>query len=200
QTTKVVASLVQPWTTSPAVPVLLEACAAHLQDTPLALGGWRFKDARCAPGKAIATYTRVDGPPVADFVAAALASTGKAPGLFEQGTTGSIESDITVTPQSSDQLRPTAELLMELTSLVQGMHDAATLTITPKPFTPDPEKPDAPIPHWTTNAFVIQTKFPPERLLRGINTSGIRVFEIVTNLTPETAELAWTINGEIYGH
>lgn len=199
QTAQVAAGIVHPWTVMPGAPALLDACAAHLQGTPLALGGWRFNNARCAPGKAIATYMRMDGSPVAEFVAAANAATGKAPGLFEQGSTGSIESNITVTPRASDELRPTAQLLMDLTSHVQGLGNDATLTITEKPFTPNPEKPEEPAPDWTTNGFVIQTNFPPERLLRGIDTTGVRVFEVVTTLNTDSASLAWTINGELYG-
>jgi len=193
------AGLVRPWTTLPATPVLLDACAAHLHSTALSFAGWQFTNARCAPGKAVASYARLGSSPVADFVEAATKATGSPPGLFEQGTTGSIEAVIAVSPQGSDQLRGTAQLLMDFTTHLQQLGDHVSFTLTEKPYTPDPNKPDAPAPDWTTNGFVIQTKFPPERLFKDLDTSGIRVFEVVTTLTPDTAELAWTINGELYG-
>lgn len=193
------AGVVYPWSAVPPTGALLEACSVFLANTPLAVGGWLFDQARCAPGKAVAVYRRHEGPPVDVFVAAVHRLAGRPPGVFEQGTAGSIEAAITVAAEGNDELRNTAELLTAVTAHIQGVDDVAELSIEAKPFVPDPQQPAAVAPSWTTNSFTIQTQLPPERLFRGLDTEGMRVLEVVTVLTPDTAELNWTIKGEIYG-
>ncbi len=199
-TAEAAASLPRPWVTTPQVETVLKACSAFWNDTPLALGGWRFEAGKCAPGQAMASYRRNDGTPVSAFASAAQEHSGSAPNIYDQGNAGSIGAVIDVQPAPQPEELPAArDQLEQFTSYFQRLGPNATFSITEKPFVPNPETPDAPVPDWITNGFQITSPLPPHLLLEQLDARGLRVFEVSVSLDSSTANLTWTVTGEMYG-
>ena len=191
--------LPKPWVKVPAAATVLESCTAHLDATPIALGGWLFSRADCTPDRAVTTYNRVDGTPVSQFVQAVTAFAGAAPDVLQDGAVGTVTSSVALSPAADESLQPTAQVLMALTSRIQSIGEGSAFALTPVPFEPDPENPDQPIPDWTTTGFALQTTYPPLPLFAELDLAGVRVFEVFTTLNHESAQLSWTVTGEIYG-
>ena len=189
----------KPWESTPAAQAMFDTCSSHLSAAPLALGGWLFQRAECRPTGLVASYARIDGSPVREFVSAATALTGAAPEIHDGGTTARLNAVVALKPASSETLRPTAQVLLEMTSRVQSLADDSTFSVSEVPYEPDPEKPNEPAPDWTTSTFVLQTAYPPRRIFADTNLAGVRVSEVFTTLAPDSAELSWTVTGEIYG-
>lgn len=193
-------ALPRPWVTTPQVQSLVSACAAFWNDTPLAIGGWRFESGKCAPGQALATFRRNDGTPVTAFAHAAQKHSGALPNIYEQGNSGSIGAGIDVQPAAQpEELPPAREQLETFTSYFQRLGPNAQFSITEKPYTPPADNPEAPVPDWITNGFQITSPLPPHLLFEALDTRGLRVFEISVSLDTSTANLTWTVNGEMYG-
>ncbi|MCD0253113.1 type 4b pilus protein PilO2 [Xanthomonas campestris pv. campestris] len=193
-------SLVKPWEQLPSAQTFIAACDAFWQETPLSLGGWLFANGQCGPGKAVATFKRTDhGTTVVEFANAARQRFNQQPSIFSAGTTGSIAAQFNTTAATNDQLLPTAEALEEFTAHLQAAGAATTFTIDEKPWSPPADKPDAIAPNWKTQAFSIKTNRSPAVVFEGLNTQGLRIFEITATLNESEASLNWDITGEIYG-
>lgn len=188
----------RPWVSLPAVNTLLDACAQHMSATPLSIGGWVLGNVKCAPGRATALYNRGDhGAPLAAFVAAA-SSQGQPPNIHQTGSSGTTNARIELAGDESDTLVPMGQAVIDLTNYLQAFGQGASLDVSVVEPKPDADA-SAPKPTWQTSQFTIKTQFPPERLLQGAPLTGVRVMEVDTDLDTDTAELSWTLTGEIYG-
>nr|WP_228735464.1 type 4b pilus protein PilO2 [Xanthomonas euvesicatoria] len=188
----------RPWVSLPAVNTLLDACAQHMSTTPLSIGGWVLGNIKCAPGRATALYNRGDhGAPLAAFVAAA-SSQGKPPNIHQTGISGTTNARLELAGDDSDTLVPMGQAVIDLTNYVQAFGQGASFDVSVVEPKPDADA-SANKPTWHTSQFTIKTQFPPERLLQGAPLTGVRVMEVDTDLDTDTAELSWTLTGEIYG-
>lgn len=193
-------NLVRPWQELPSVETFLSACNAFWGETELSLGGWIFSGGQCGPGKAMASFKRLeDGTTVAEFAAAVRAAHGQQPAVYEQGTSGSYAATFALTATKDDTLPPVAVQMEAFTSHLQTLGKGTTLALQEKPWKAPDDQPDAVPPDWITNGFTIDTDASPSMVFSGLNTAGMRVMEVTTTLNPESAALTWKITGELYG-
>lgn len=195
------ASIVKPWATQPQVATFLQACAEHWRSTPLAVGGWIFKAGTCSATGAAATFSRPEnGTTMSQFADAAAAAGLPVPQVYDVGATGLFVKVLRFENKPAEALPDNTATLQAITASVQQTAESAnsTLTLTEKPWEAPPEQPQAPAPDWKTTTFQLQTLLTPEALFASIPHAGIRIREITTSLNADTAELTWTITGEIY--
>lgn len=187
--------LPQPWISQPAAASLLSACRAMLDDTPLSLGGWVLESVSCQVGGASASYKAIDGTPITYFTDAVKKFTGGIkPVLRVTGDYGVVGANVHLDNDASDALRNSDEAISALQNHVQAVGQG-TLQLQETTGTP----PGQPPPTWNTTPFALSTKFPPDRLLRDLDLSGVRVKSVTTNLDRNAGELSWQVTGEIYG-
>jgi hypothetical protein len=186
----------RPWISQPSAQAMLDAQAGVLKDTPLSMCGWVLVDVRLEMTQVTARYKQVDGAPIGCFVEAVRSHTGgNLPNLQESGTQGAVTAAIQLSAEDGDDLQQTPILQFALQNYLQQV---AIGELAVQATTRPPE--DNPPPTWSSTPFTISgVKLQPEKLLEGMDLAGLRITTITTTLNAESAELDWTIEGNIYG-
>lgn len=193
------AGIVRPWAAVPAPATLIEACAAALVDTPIAVTGWTFSAAVCQPQGTTLTYIASPTATRSEFLRAAQAAFNQLPQWSADGRSATLRLAASLTPSDGDEL-PEADVgRMRLADHVRRVGHVAQLTLAIAPASDPHVASDTPRPDWRTTRFTVQSRLPPGALFLGYESSGTRIHQITTQLNANAATLDWTITGELYG-
>ncbi|EKZ1926560.1 TPA: type 4b pilus protein PilO2 [Stenotrophomonas maltophilia] len=201
----------QPWTSQPDARKLLGAAAMVLEDAPLSIAGWSYAESACDSQQCALIYRRAPGgTSIGAFLSAGAAAGGK---RLDDGT-GVIYSKLELAPEKGDLLSPIAEREYSFVNYFQAFGPYVSTSITAAAAVA-PADSGAPKPTWLKREFTIGTAFPPELLLEGLDTTGLRITKIVAFVpSTETANsserpqtqfdcsselICWNIQGELYG-
>lgn len=188
-----------PWSTRPAGAALIEACSKGWSVVPFDIHGWMFDNGRCSTNQLTAVYRRGPAATVAAFVDGVRTEFGE-PVIKENGDVAAITftSQMDVTdegelPVIGDQVKALlshlqqAGVQLELSELKKGG--------VPAPVEGEPE----PVALWHAHEFSFTTRIPPMTLFARFNRPGMRINQIDLAVSHETAEMTWTVAGDIYG-
>jgi hypothetical protein len=198
-------SIVHPWSVQPTVRDFLDDCKVQIDKLELASAGWTLESMVCDGHRFIANYKRTNNATVLDFVNFSIrAGYGDNPALYGEGEGASVSVETKLVLAGEEPLLLQDSVLKAFTSHFQsiGVKTKITpveITIPTPPLLPgqDPAQvPPAPVPDWKQSQFEINTQLPPEFVLDGLDTTGIRLTEISN--TVKDAQLNWTIKGQIY--
>jgi len=204
-------SIPQPWTSQPDARKLLDAAAIALEDAPLSIAGWSYAESACDAQQCALIYRRASGgAPIGAFLSAAAAAGGKR----LDDDTGVLYAKLELQPEKGDLLSPIAEREFAFVNYFQAFGPYVSTSITTAAAV-TPNDSTAPTPTWLKRDFTIGTAFPPELLLEGLDTTGLRITKIVafvpnteaatsserptTQFDCSSELICWNIQGELYG-
>lgn len=176
-----------PWAQQPAVPALLEACAARLGYQ--GAGGWRLDRYDCTAQAVRYGWTREDSNP--ELLLAQVPAAHLEPG----GERASYALPLALARSGDDALAERGRVLPHFLTGLQALHVKAQVTdqavLPARPGAPAAAP--APAPAWQSYRYVLKgPDMPLTALLPVLHRPGIRV----TRLAMQAGE--WTIEGVIY--
>ncbi|MNJ49064.1 Pilin accessory protein (PilO) [compost metagenome] len=151
------------------------------------------------------TYARIGSATVNQFILAAKPWFDLAPAFTDGGNAASLNQTLEMTLAGDEELSDLDTALAVFNSHFQQVSIQAQLSEVKyvPPAAPEPlpgadpiEVPQPPLPDWIEFSFTIETRIPPEILIQGLPSRGVRITELV--ITREAAELRWTIKGALY--
>lgn len=195
-------SLEHPWVKLPATLDYVNTCAEKINLLPIVLADWVFTGATCEKETILARYKRQDGATSNAFHSAAM-SYGNV--VFKENhDSAEITIDNKILLGGDDALVPLAAHLEDIASRFQSMQIKTIFAkkeskVVVAPLPGQPAAPPPPPPDWQTYGFNFTTNLPPEIIFSGADWSATRVTKFEVTLNAETAELSWSITGELYG-
>lgn len=195
------ASAPHPWAHQLPVPDMLSFCWLTREPLYASVAGWRVTDAECVQQGIRLRYTAMPGATVSDFAKRARELLGHSAvfNLEEGGKNGDVFIPLHVKPaQFQDEKLPGAdELLMRFISHLQRRNIGVKFTeVKPPVLAPGEELKTAP-QDWREFTFTVSSRLQPERLLQGLDTTGIRLSGVSFTMNAQ-AQFSYTIKGSVY--
>lgn len=188
-----------PWSTRPAAATVIEACSAGWAVVPFDIHGWMFDNGRCSTNQLTAVYRRGPVATVAAFVDAVKPGFGE-PMIKENGDVAAITFSSQMAVTDEGELPPIGDQAKALLSHLQKAGVQMQLSELKKGGVPERvEGEPEPVALWHAHEFSFTTRIPPKTLFAGFARPGMRINQIDLGVSHETAEMTWTVAGDIYG-
>jgi len=201
-------ALEHPWAKMAGVDDFWRGCFTQVTKLSLAFNGWVFQSARCSFDKVDVTYSRTGNATVGDFIiGAAPRFPGAETAFFEEGQAAAVHVPLDMGVGGDEDLEQLNPLLNRFSSHFQrlglkpAINEKATeeqRQVMPGEDPNDPNAPKKPEPFWRAFTFSYESQRAPNETLSGLSGPGLRLTEISVNLNFESAQLTWTVDGEIY--
>ncbi|UST77205.1 type 4b pilus protein PilO2 [Pseudomonas siliginis] len=203
---QVAPALKHQWAQQASLHDFVTACLSVANSKPLSISGWPAGTATCSNDQYAVSYKRTGTATVNQFIVAARAWFELVPAFTSGGDTALLNQSLAMTLAGDEELGDLDSTLAGFTSHFQQVKIKPTLVEIPYKAPPQPaalpgsaasDLPPPPLPDWTEFSFSIESEIPPEILIQGMSSRGIRITEIVIEVK-ESARMSWTIKGALY--
>lgn len=189
-----------PWSTRPTGQTLLTSCKGGWEQIPLVIAGWSFDNGRCETNLLTAIYRRTSAATVADFTSA-VEGKFSPPIIRENGEVAALTFVAQMPITEERELPPIRNQVGSFLAHLQAFGVDVKLSDVKKPGVSEDAMPGTPEPvvPWHSHEFTMDVSIPPEQLFEGLNLKGMRINMIDLTLDHQTAEMKWSIKGDLYG-